>query len=583
MVVRRSSGSWRVLPWLLASGCIVTGNDPEPGADASAMEDESSSQGTPGEGSGEGPDADSGAGASASGAGDEDTPPQDDTGEPECDGDVPPTGASMMRRLTRVEYALSLQELLQLSEAPDVALVPEDPNEEGFRTFADHNGLSAQHLRAYLSIAERLAADLMADPTRRSAVLGCDLEAPACLESFVQTFGRLAFRRPLTPDETTPLVEVAQSVAADREDAFRVVIEALLASPNFIFRVEGSGAPGEVTALNGYEIAARLSFAIWGRGPNAELLDAADRGELATRDDIVAKAEAMLADPRSHRFYESFFEQWLGFESLREPNEPPEGWYAGILDDFKSETHDLLGEIAWSEDRPFTDVFTAGHAHLGSRLATFYGVQADPATGEAVFPSDSPRAGSGIFTHPAILSAKSDGDLVAKRGAWFRRTFLCQTIEVPPGLFETLGDRLVGLTYLEVLAERNEDPACAGCHALLDPIGVGLAQWNFAGLYDAEIDPSTFGITAAVPGFEDPEFGSPAELGQRTSASPAVQACLAERMFLYTHGREAETASGEHTCSVDGTLERFTSTGRFRDLVLGIVGDDQFRYRKNPT
>lgn len=581
MMVRRSSGSWRILPWLLATGCVVTGNDRATSADASGAQDEASSGATPDD------DVDAEGGSKGEGStpdDDEDTSSTPgDTGAPDCAGETPPTGASTMRRLTRVEYALSIQELLQLPEPPDVALVPEDPNEEGFRTFAEHNGLSAQHLRAYLTIAEQLAADLMADPTRRAAVLGCDPSAPTCLESFVRSFGRLAFRRPITAEEATPLVEVARSVAADENDAFRIVIEALLASPSFIFRVEGSGAPEELVTLNGYEIASRLSFAIWGRGPSAELLDAAERGELETPDDIVRQADAMLDDPRSRTFYENFFEQWLGFETLRAPNELPTGWYQGILDDFKRETHDLLGELAWSEERPFADVFTANHARPSRRLAEFYGVSLDPLTGEAVFPSDDPRSGSGILTHPAILGAKTDGDLVAKRGAWYRRTFLCQTIEVPPGLFETLGDRLVGLTYLEILAERNEDAACAGCHALIDPIGVGLAHWNSAGLYDAEIDTSAFGITPSVPGFEDPEFGSAAELGQRTSASPDVQACLTERMFLFAHGREAEARSGEHTCSVDGALARFATTGRFRDLVLGIVADDQFRYRKNPT
>lgn len=530
-------------------------------------------------------DDDDAFGTSGGSVGDSDTqanPDDTDAEAHDCASSNPPVGESLMRRLTRVEYQLSIQSLLALESPPDVTSIPDDPNEEGFRTVASLNSLSAQHLRAYMAVAAEQAAALMADPVRRPAVLGCAPGEPSCLTSFVERFGRLAFRRSLTPEESTALVTTIEASALDETDAFTLAIEAFLVSPSFIFRVEGSGDPGVVTPLDDYEVASRLAFALWGRGPSADLLDAAERGELATLQGLATHAERMLDDPRSQAFYESFFEQWIGFESLRQPNAAPTGWYPEILEDFKRETHDVLARIAWSEDASFLDIFTSNETVPSERLAEFYGLQPD-ANGIASFPSGDPRANSGILTHPAVLSAKSDGDLIAKRGAWFRRTFLCQTFEVPPGLFETLGDRLVGLTFTEIVAERNNDTACKGCHAMLDPIGVGLLPWDGAGLFDPTVETAGFGIEPAIPGIADPSFETAADIGQRLQSTPEVQTCLGDRIFLYTHGREPEWSSGEHECSVDGALERFGATGRFVDLLLGIVSDPQFRLRKNPA
>src|SRR5690606_29111885 len=151
--------------------------------------------------------------------------------------------------------------------------------------------------------------------------------------------------------------------------------------------------------------------------------DAADRGELSTTEGLIEHAEELLADPRSQVFFASFFEQWLGFEYVREPTEAPAGWYSRITADFTSETHNLLHDIAWSDERTLFDIFTANETRVTSQLSEFYGIGVD-ADARATFDAESPRSHSGILTHPSVLSAKSDGDLVSKRGAWFRRTFL---------------------------------------------------------------------------------------------------------------------------------------------------------------
>jgi len=585
MTVRRGRSIEKLALALACSGCPAQ-DDPAVGdGDGSSAAEQGEGDGSSGGGDGtqgeEGEPSETGE-ASSSTPGDDDGESGATTDEPACSEVETFLAPSLLRRLTRVEYMLSLQELFELDAPPDVSSIPDDPNEEGFRTLTALNSISPQHIRGYLGVAEQLAADLMDDPQRRDNVLGCTPSEPACLEQFVAKFGRLAFRRPLQSDEVDAIVATATSAALDEDDGFRVAMEAILVSPNFVFRIEGSGTPGELTELSGLELASRLSFAVWGRGPNDALLTAAEQGELDTKDGLLQHARTALADPRSQAFYDSFFEQWIGFESLREPTEAPQGWYPGILDDLKQETHALLRGVVWSPEHAFVDVFTASESTVTRELAEFYGMTTPPAGGEITFPATSPRNGSGILTHPSVLSAKTDGDLVAKRGAWFRKTFMCQTFEVPEGLFEMLGDRLVGLTYLEILAERNTDVACAGCHSMIDPIGVGLANWDANGLLDPEIDTSEYGIAASIPGVDDSAFETPAELATLLARLPEVEACLAERVFLFTHGREAD-GSGEDACSVEAALSDFEASGQFPDLVLGLIANDAFRYRRNPT
>lgn len=484
----------------------------------------------------------------------------------------------VLRRLTKLEYALTVQELLALEAPPSVAALPEDPQEQGFRTVATLNGLSAQHVRAYLNTAESLSTALMADPVRRATVLGCDPAEEGCLSRFVEHWGRLAWRRPLEAAEIQGLVDAATEAALDEDDAFAFALEAMLVSPHFLFRVEGSGEPGALVELGPYELASRLSFSIWGRGPDEALLGRAEAGDLDDPQGLAAVAAEMLADPRSERFYEGFFEQWLGFESLRAPAEPPPGWSDAFLEALRAQTHELLRAHAWDEDAAFFDVLTADESPASPELAAFLGLERDP-SGTARPPAGDPRQGAGLLGHPALLSLKTDGDLIAKRGAWLRKVFLCQVFEVPPGLFETLGDELVGLSYQQILEKRNQEDACAGCHAMIDPVGVIFSGFDELGVLDPEADPTRFGIEPALPGVADGPIDSLAALSQALRDHEGPAQCLTDRIFLYTQGRDPARTDA---CLVEAARDTFDQSGRFRDLLYGVVTHDHFRWRRNP-
>lgn len=497
---------------------------------------------------------------------------------PEC-GDEADSSPIVLRRLTRVEYQLTLQELFRLKDPPDVTPVPEDSDQEGFRTIAALESVSDQHLRAYVDVAADQAVALLADAERRAQVLGCDVSAAGCLESFVASFGKLAYRRPLEAEEAADLVARAEAAGADAEDRFRFVIEGLLSSPSFLFRVEAGSGQGLAT-LGPLELASRLSFVLWGRTPSAELLARAEAGELEG-EGLGAVAAEMLGDPRAQAFYRAFFKQWLDFEALRAPNAPPAAWSDALLPDMITETELMLDEFAWSADLALTDALTANFSYLNPALGAFYGV---PVSGEGFtrteFPSGHQRENTGLLTHASLISAKNDGDLLSVRGKWLRQSFLCEKVEVPPGLLESLESELSGLSYLEVVQRRNSDLACAGCHALIDPLGVGFAQYDAIGYYDASVSPDEFGLPQRFEGAAEPEYASLAELAQKLRSMPQLGACIAEKVFVYTQGRFP--AEQDH-CAVQRAGARFAEDGfRFAALLQALVEAPEFRVRRAP-
>jgi len=434
-------------------------------------------------------------------------------------------------------------------------------------------------LIAYLETAETLGAELMADDARRSRVVGCEIDATDCLPAFIERFGRVAFRRPLTSEESSSLATAARASATDTSDAYRFAIEALLTSPSFMFRIEG-GEAAAVAELSPSELATRLSFLLWGRGPSTELLDRAEAGELSTTEGIAAVAAEMLAAPQARESTRGFFKQWLHFETLRVPNTPPAGFAPELLPDFIGETERVLEDFAWQPDARFLDVLSASYTYLTPALGDFYELSA-PGDGfsRVEIPADHPRAGTGLLTHASVISSKTDADLISHRGAFLRDAFLCQKLSIPSELQDEIQSSVAGLSYPEVIDLRNTQQPCAGCHASIDPIGVAFSQYDAIGHYDGSVNIAEYGIETRFAGLAQPEFTTLAELSTNLAAEPSVNACIAEKLFIYTHGREPEPADD---CALEAARVRFEQTdGKLPSILAAFVESPAFRIRRS--
>lgn len=492
----------------------------------------------------------------------------------------PTPSPSAFKRLSRLEYRNTLMDLFALDEAPNVAAIPDDPSVYNFKTIADVQSVQASHLNGYITVATEQAEALMSSAARRNSVIGCDINSANCLDEFVSRFGRLAYRRPLTEIEVTRISQYAYINADSPSDQFTMAIQLMLTSPYFIYRVEVGNSPEGLSTLDGYELASRLSFALWGRGPSGEILDKAQAGQLDTPEGLRELAKEMLQDAKARENMSSFFEQWLANNLARAPVETPENWYPGILDDMRAETDKLLSEYVW-QDKDFMQVFTENRTYVTPSLADYYGI-ARPQSADAAISlaANDPRAYTGILTHASNMVGKSDGDLVAIRGNWLRSTFLCKELHLPDGVADVISGKFAGFTAKEIIIERNRDEACERCHAQIDPIGIAFAPFNRAGLYDHSVDISEFVVEPGFPDAGDNSVHTIQDIAQELSQMPEVGACLADRLFLYT--RNHVPKDNDH-CAVNQASQQFRSSGhQFASLLLSMVEDPSFRKRVAP-
>ena len=551
-----------------ATGSGATGSGATPGAGATGG---AAGSGVATGGTASGATGGTGAGATGGAAATGGT-----AGAPDCTQAAVDTGSNVLRRLSALEYRLTTQALFQLSAPPDAESIPADNEHLGFRTYAEYQTMSAENLRGYLETARSLADALLADDARRSAVIGCELESSDCLASFVTSFGKLAYRRPLETAEVDAVVASATANALDTEDRFRFAIESLLGSANFLYRVEVGDTLEGLSTLNSFELASKLSFALWGQGPSAELLDQAASGALATPEGLRATATTMLADPRTRTFFEAFFRQWLGYQTLL----PPDAETAPVFQAMQVETDAVVGDFAWGTGS-ILDMLTANYTRVTPELADYYGLPAPAADGLLNFAAGDVRENSGVLTHASLLSAKSDGDLIAIRGNWLRKAFLCESLHPPPDLADTIGDLLVGLDRVGIVNARNMMPECVGCHASIDPIGIGFAQFDRQGIHDPSIDLSDYEITAGLPDAPDPAFSTIGELAAKLKALPAVPECLTERAFLYVNGRDP---AANDACSVQAAAQSFAAQNHgFTTLLASLIDTPSFRLRRAPA
>jgi hypothetical protein len=402
-----------------------------------------------------------------------------------------------------------------------------------------------------------------------------------------------AFRRPLGPEEQRRY-EALFAHEKDFYEGARLVVEAMLQSPGFLFRLEDTENP----KWKPYAAATRLSYALWDTMPNPALLEAAARGDLSTPRGVEQAARRMLADTRARQALDEFSSQWMRFDRVlgtvkdrrRYPIFTREAAVA-----MTEETRQFIGDLVWN-DRNFMDLFTAGYGFVNADLAAVYGVPAPAREFDRVaFPPESERAG--ILGQAAFLTltAKPEESSPTARGLFVREQFLCQHVaDPPPGVNTDLPPVTAArpMTNRERMSVHRENAACAACHNLIDPIGFGFEKFDAVGQRreklrlrfnegrqgrgrqspTVELDLDTAGFVAGLP---DSKFSSPRELGTVLARSPQCQECVVKQYFRYVAGR-LETPADRPL--IREVFEDFRVSGfRFREMMISLLKAREFQ------
>ncbi|MEM9703818.1 MAG: DUF1592 domain-containing protein, partial [Planctomycetota bacterium] len=306
--------------------------------------------------------------------------------------DAPAPGAGWVRRLTTDEYVASIKAAVGVDLSADARrTLPRDLRADGFHNTAYNLAVDLAHVEAYADLA-RLAvgrADL-------NEVLS--EKAPGrSVEARVESLGLAVLRGPLTSEEKDAFLAVAGAVkteGGDDAEALGYVLEAMLQSPRFLYRVEVQRGQGERRPVEGYELAARLSFTLWGAPPDAELRALAQRGELngtpAGRQTLREQIARLLDDPRARDRSARFAHEWLNLDRLDALSPAAEtfpDWNPALAADMRAETLAFFNHLAWRADEPLTRLLTARTAFLTPRLAEHYGLAWNELNAPALVPT----------------------------------------------------------------------------------------------------------------------------------------------------------------------------------------------------
>ena len=415
-------------------------------------------------------------------------------------------------------------------------------------------------------------------------------EATGCAEKILGSLGSAAYRRPLNPNDLRALMNFYEQGAKEGgfEIGIRTALEAILASPHFIFRLEElpSGARGgERSAVNDIDLATRLSFFIWAAPPDQELLTLARRGALQDVKTLQAQAKRMLSDTRAEALATRFASQWLRLQDLEKVH--PDAlqfpdFHQQLGDAMVRETELFFYSIV-RENRSILDLFRANYTYLNEPLARHYGIQGVNGTEfrRVDYPDETRK---GLFGHASVLTLTSHANRTSPvlRGKWVMEVLLgTPPPPPPPGVpdLEKTEEAKEGrlLTTRERMEMHRSNPVCRSCHQYMDPIGLALDNFDVTGQW--RIRENGMPLDTRGELYDGTKITNPAELQAALLKRPVpLVRNFTQNLMAYGLGRRVEYYDQPAVRAIANAAEK--DDYRFSAFVLGIVSSDAFRMRR---
>ncbi len=516
-----------------------------------------------------------------------------ETADPESLPDGVPA-QSRARRLSYAEFDRSVSELLLTQVTPSDLFPAEQPNLGSYED-GGARGVNERLLQGIVLAAEQLASEAVQDATRYTSIVGCDPAQAGCRDTFIQSFGRRAYRRPLTVEESSrfsTLFDQGPDLVASGDnfrDGVQLVLETVLQSAKFLYIIEqGSGQQDAQGALlSDFEIAARLSYLFWGSGPDDELLDAAAAGTLSTPDGLAAQAQRLANDARVRARVLEFHNRWFQMEGLRAAGKDPSvfpQFNPELVQSMQAEMDVLVEEVTLARSGGIVELLTTQAAAVDTPLAQLYGVSGDYGASPTIvdLPADSGRAG--ILTRAAFLTGHSSASTRTSpilRGVFVLDRILCETVPPPPP----------GAAMEEPETQPAEEPnttrkyfewktsmaVCTACHSRINPVGFAFENFDGIGAYRATENDVPVDASGSVSvGGQTLQFQNATDFTASVAGLPRARSCYATNWLKYVYGRK-ESASDARTL---GRITSGLGTGQYgaRDVLLTMTTGAAFNH-----
>jgi hypothetical protein len=508
---------------------------------------------------------------------------------PTCtDATTAKPGRSPLRRLNLAEYARTVHDLLGVDTSMVTTTFPPDNTGLGFTNNADVLSVTSLQAEAYMTASEQFATSAVAN---LSTLLPCDqtkVGEDACAKQFITSFGLRAFRRPLTTDEGTTFFNLytAGRMGGAFADGVALVIEGMLQSADFLYRVEATDPTAPLTSTTPvapYEMATRLSYFLWGTLPDQMLFDAAAANQLATPDQVKAQVTRMMADARAREAVASFHGEWLSTGVVlgvdKDKTMFPE-FTDAIRADMQQELATFVDQAFWTDGK-YETLMTAPYSYMNAELATFYGLPAPSGTGFQKVMLD-PTQRAGIVTSAAILAsnAKPNQTSPVLRGKFVREQLLCQQLPSPPANLVIVVPQVTpGSTTRQRFAMHESQASCAACHKLMDGMGLGFEQYDPLGRWRTQDQGLPIDASGTIISTDDidGDFVGGVALAKKLGGSSEARGCFVREWFRFANGRSEIPAD---QCTLQSLNDQFDAEGHdMRQLLTNIALSDAFRYK----
>jgi len=471
-----------------------------------------------------------------------------------CSAEVSQTeiGSSPLRvrLLTGAQYSNTMAQIFgaDISESVQAPLPPLTRTDGLLASGAAFVGVTSDQIQQIQQAAASVAAKVV-DEAHRGYLIPCTPVSvtesdSACAAQFLRVTGRLLYRHPLDETKVSELTAVADA-AADRTGDFyaglALALEGALVSPDVIFIVDVAevdpAAPGQ-ERLDAYSLASRLSFFLWNSAPDDALLLAAASGELHTPDGLQRSVDRMLSSSRLEDGMRAFFDDMMAFDEFGSLAKDPLVYpmvTGATLADAREQTLRTVIDHLFTRNQDYRDLFTTRNTFMSMSLAALYGTP----TGNGWVPYEFPEQGirRGLLTQVSFLAAHSHAvrSSPTLRGKALRELFLCQKVPPPPPNvdFSALEDAGDVSTARERLKIHNTNPSCAGCHLIVDPIGLSLENFDGAGRYRANENGVELDLSGELDGavYNDVDGLTSALRDHRK-----LPHCLVNRLYAYGTG-----------------------------------------------
>ena len=487
-----------------------------------------------------------------------------------------------VQRLTIPEYVATIQTIFDVDVADEaLTSLPQDQRADGFRNTAYNLNVDLKHVEAYSRMAALVVAQVdVAQFARRFS--NSRKLTDNNMRQLISDIGKLVLRAPLTEQEVALYRGISTTVASaggDFQEAVGMILEAMLQSPRFLYRIENQLGDGSRWPINDYELASRVSFIVCGSPPDEILLKAADSGQLSDPRQLRQQVARLLKTGKALAQSKQFIIQWLDLDRLG--NMSPDkkrfpAWRDSLAKDMRQETIDFFMDLVWEQKRPLSALLNAQFTYLTPELAKHYGISVAGPEKQRYDLSEIPTRG-GLLTQASVLTIGGDDASMVARGLFVLSDLLFSEVgDPPPGLDITPVPTSLGNTHRAIATVRVKSQSCGGCHARFEPLAFGLECYDGIGAFQtADEHGNVLRQDGEIlfPGDAEPTaYRTSADMMNLLASSDRVKQCLTRKVSQFALGRPLDVTDAASLRSIHANSQR--SGGTYQGLITAIVLSD---------